>query len=91
MEQLNLRANKETVAEVLAMARQSSADDLAPMLRNYAQAMVGSDYPAAQLYADMMNAYTQMSDRGASEAQEDAVLDVMDYLTGWCAPDARIY
>lgn len=91
MDQLNLEANRDTVAEVLVMTRQSSADDLAPMLRNYAQVMVVSEYPAAQLYADLMNAHALMAEHGASEAQEDAFLDVMDYLTGWCAPNARIY
>ena len=92
MERLrDLPANKETVEEVLSMAQAVPVDHLAPIIRNYAVGMVERGYPTDQLYVDMLNAHMFISAEGASEMQEDALLDVMDYLTGWCPPDARIY
>lgn len=87
----NIPANRETVDEVLSMVRGIPADSLAPMLQNYALETVQRGYPTDQLYVDMLNAQMFVSRSGASETQEDALLDVMDYLTGWCAPDSRIF
>lgn len=87
----NRPANKETLARLIAMAQQLPLDDLVPTLRNYTAEMVERGYPTDQLYVDMLNAHMFIAEDGAAEMQEDALLDAMDYLTGWCAPDARIY
>lgn len=83
----NLPTNQETVDEMLGLARATPADRLAPELRRYARERLGADYPSDQLYVDLMDAYDQISDQD-DEEREDAFLDAMDFLTGWCAPAA---
>jgi hypothetical protein len=85
-----LSANGHTVKQMLDLALATPADKLTPKLRQYARERLGADYPNDQLYADFMAAYGEISELG-NEEREDAFLDVMDFLTGWCAPDARLY
>jgi hypothetical protein len=42
------------------------------------------------LYALLENVVARLRASHAPENQEDAVLNVMDALTGWCHPDARL-
>lgn len=86
----NLPADTHAVERLLEMALATPADRLTPRLRRYARARLDEGYPSDQLYADFMGAYEAMSERD-DEQREDAFLDVMDFLTGWCAPDARLY
>ncbi len=86
----NLPANRRTVTQLLDLAAATPAAGLTPKLRRYARKRLDADYPSDQLYADFMGAYEAVSELG-DEEREDAFLDVMDFLTGWCAPDARIY
>jgi hypothetical protein len=44
----------------------------------------------ADLYALLENVVVRLRASHAPENQEDAVLNVMDALTGWCHPDARL-
>lgn len=83
-------ANTETVKELLSLALRTPADSLAPRLREYGRERLDAHYPSEQLYADLIRTYETVSALGLEE-REDAVLDVMDFLTGWCAPDARLY
>jgi len=83
--------NKIVVEELLDLALNTSVDRLMPKLRKYARERLDSGYPNDQLYADFMAASDQISERGVGEEREDAILDVMDFLTGWCAPGARLY
>lgn len=86
----NLPTDQETVDEMLGLARATPADRLTPELRRYARGRLRANYPSDQLYVDFLGAYEGISALD-DEEREDAFLDVMDFLTGWCAPDARIY
>jgi len=86
----NLSANGETVKELLNLALATPADALTPKLRRYAREHLDRGYPNDQLYADFLRAYDGVSELD-DEMREDALLDVMDFLTGWCAPGARLY
>ena len=86
----NLLADKATVERMLNLALATPADRLTPKLRQYARECLNAGYPSEQLYADFMGAYEGISQRD-DEEREDAFLDVMDFLTGWCAPGARLY
>ena len=44
----------------------------------------------AELYGLMEMVLAQLRARKAGEDREDAVLNVMDALTGWCHPAARL-
>ena len=39
---------------------------------------------------DVLRAELESLRIGASDAQEDAILDVLDFLSGWCSPDMGI-
>ena len=86
----NIPANKQTVKRVLDLALATPARRLAPKLRQFARERLDAGYPNDQLYTDFMSAYEVVSERD-DEEREDALLDVMDFLTWWCAPDARLY
>lgn len=86
----NLPANGSVVKEMLDLASATPAARLTPELRRFARARLDERYPSNQLYADLMRAYEEVSEHD-DEEREDAFLDVMDFLTGWCAPDARLY
>lgn len=83
--------NGVVVKELLDLALNTPVPRLMPKLRKYARERLDSDYPNDQLYVDFMAASDQISELGVEEEREDAILDVMDFLTGWCAPDARLY
>jgi len=86
----NLPANGSVVKQMLDLASATPANRLTPKLRQFARARLDERYPSDQLYADFMRAYEEVSEHD-DEEREDAFLDVMDFLTGWCAPDARLY
>jgi hypothetical protein len=82
--------NPVTVEELLDLVRKTPPDRLLPKLRKFVRDRLDTGYPNDQLYADLMGVYDRMSER-EDEERGDAVLDVMDFLTGWCAPGARLY
>lgn len=87
----NLPANEETVETLRTMALATPADHLANTLRKYGHVLLASGYASEQLYVDLMRAYDEVAMLGGPEEREDALLDVMDFITGWCAPKARLY
>ena len=86
----NLPANMHTVEQLLELAAATPAARLTPKLRQFARERLDARYPSDQLYADFMSAYEAIGEHD-DEEREDAFLDVMDFLTGWCAPGARLY
>ena len=86
----NLPADGVTVKQMLILALETPADRLTPRLRQYARERLDAGYPSDQLYVDFLNAYEHISELD-DEEREDSFLDVMDFLTGWCAPGARLY
>jgi hypothetical protein len=88
----HLSVNPGMVERLRDLATATPAAELAPILRDFVREQLDADYPSEQLYVDLIRAHQELS--GSSEAdeeREDALLDVMDFLTGWCAPGARLY
>lgn len=90
MEYTKNQSNLEVVKEVLFLALTTPPLRLVPELRKFARQRLDSGYANAQLYADLQYVYDIVSEL-EEEEREDAILDVMDFLTGWCAPKARLY
>ena len=82
--------NPAMVEELLDLVRTAPANQHLPRLRKFVRDQLDAGYPNDQLYADLMSVYDRMSER-EDEERGDAVLDVMDFLTGWGAPEARLY
>lgn len=58
-------------------------------LRAAAVEMLGAGRPRAVLLRDLEQLRDQLR-RKHREADEDVVLDVMDFVSGWCSPHARL-
>ena len=85
-----ITANAQTVEEMLEILSDTPSRRYMPRLRKYAREKLDAGYSNAQLYSDFRYLYRSVSERG-DEDLEDAIADVMDFLTGWCAPGARLY
>ncbi len=83
-------ASPRTVQQMSDMLMATPPERYLPRLRKYAREMLDAGYDNAQLYNDLRHLYWNVSGRG-NEELEEAILDVMDFLTGWCAPGARLY
>lgn len=76
-------------AQILDLTARTSPPRLVGELRGFARELLDGGYDRDRLYNDFLNAYDAVSERGQDE-REDALLDVMDYLTGFCSPHARL-
>jgi hypothetical protein len=88
----HLSVNPAMVERLRDLATATPAAELAPILRDFVREQLDADYSSEQLYVDLIRTHQELS--GSSEAdeeREDALLDVMDFLTGWCAPGARLF
>lgn len=54
-------------------------------IRGYAAALLDTGYAREELYEDLARARDVLRRRGAPEEAEDAVVDVSDFLVGWCS------
>jgi uncharacterized protein YgfB (UPF0149 family) len=54
-------------------------------LRDLMQEMLDEGIPAEELYEDLTEIHALLP-----EDEQEAMLDVMDALTGWCAPSYRL-
>lgn len=59
-------------------------------IRGYAAGLLDTGYPREVLYEDFERARGVLEGRGAPEEAEDAVLDVMDFIVGFCAPHMKL-
>ena len=64
--------------------------DALATIRQYATKLLDEGYPREELYAELNRARDLLERRGAPEEAEDPILDVMDFLVGWCSPGARL-
>ncbi|MBA2345914.1 MAG: hypothetical protein H0V83_12625 [Rubrobacter sp.] len=71
-------ADTESPARALTTIRQYTADRLA------------EGYPREELYAELDRARDLLEERGAPDEAEDPILDVMDFLVGFCSPGAKL-
>ncbi len=54
-------------------------------IRGYAAGLLDTGYPRDVLYKDLARARDVLEERGAPEEAEDAVVDVSDFLVGFCS------
>lgn len=59
-------------------------------IRDYAADILAEGYPREELYAELDRARGLLEKRGYPDEAEDPILDVMDFLVGYCSPDARL-
>ena len=59
-------------------------------IRGYAAALLDTGYPRDTLYEDFERARSVLSRRGAPEAAEDAVPDVMDFLVNFSSTHMKL-
>ncbi len=91
MEQLrDTTANAMTVAQMSELLVDTPPRRYMPKLRKYAREKLDEGYSNAQLYTDLRYLYRDVKKQDDEELEE-AIADVMDLLTGWCAPGARLY
>jgi hypothetical protein len=62
----------------------------AQALRSLVSQLSSEGFAKGEIYDFFENVLLQLRARGNQAAEEDTVLDVMDALTGWCHPDARL-
>jgi hypothetical protein len=62
-----------------------------PALRALVQELAGEGSNKAEIYGMLEKVLVQLrAQPDFSESQEEAVLDIMDALTGWCHPSAEL-
>ena len=84
------QARQEDVAErLLGLTATVEAPRLVPELRAFARELLDSGYPRETLVEDFESVRAEMRRRD-DEEREDAVMDVMDFLVGWCSPGAKL-
>jgi hypothetical protein len=77
---------REGVAERIAELALTGPYERALLtIRGYAAGLLDPGYPRAALYADFGRATGALRRRGAPEEAEDTVLDVRDFLVGFCS------
>lgn len=65
------------------------SDDPAENLRRAVQTLINEGHQPEALYAQLEGIVLDLRASGR-EAEEDLVLDVMDFLVGWSSPQLRI-
>ena len=86
----NTTANAQTVNEMAELLEATPPHRYMPRLRKFARQRLDAGYPNDQLYSDLRYLYRQVREHDDEELEE-AIADVMDFLTGACGPDARLY
>lgn len=59
-------------------------------LRGYAAGLLDTGYPRDALYEELTRARDVLERRGAPEEAEDVVVDVSDFLAGFCSPHMKL-
>lgn len=62
---------------------------LEPALHELSEELLSTGYPRERLYEGLKHLVLDLRAKGR-EDMEDDVLEVMDTLSGWCAPSARL-
>jgi hypothetical protein len=77
--------SRDSVAKALGTAERGKN------LRTLVQQLAAEGHSKAEIYQALEQFLIELRGREAPcEADEDAILDVMDALTGWCHPDAQL-
>lgn len=85
------QARQPDVAERVAdLALAEPYDRALLTIRGYAAALLDTGYPRDALYEDLARARDILERRDAPESAEDAVVDVSDFLAGFCANHMKL-
>jgi hypothetical protein len=60
-------------------------------IRGYAAELLDTGYPRDVFYEDLTRARDVLEKRGVPEEAKDAVVDVMDFLVGFCSNHMKLY
>lgn len=81
--------HNEVEATLRKLARTHRPGELIDALYDLSRELLDSGYPREVLLDDFKRMIFELRERG-DEAREDDVMEVLDVLTGWCAPSARL-
>lgn len=86
-----MEARKPDIAERVAdLALAEPYERALLTIRGYAAGLLDTGYPREALYEDFERARGVLRRRAAPEEAEDTVLDVMDFLTGFCSSHMKL-
>lgn len=83
------RKHNEVEAKLHELARTHGPGELMDVLYDLSRELLDSGYPREALLEDFKHLIFELRERGDDE-REDAVMEVLDVLTGWCAPSTRL-
>lgn len=83
------RRHDEVKARLHELARTHGPGELMDALYDLSRELLDSGYPREALLDDLKHLIFGLREIG-DEEREDDVLEVLDVLTGWCAPGARL-
>jgi hypothetical protein len=82
---------REDVAERIAeLALVEPYERALLTIRGYAAGLLDTGYPRDVLYEDLARTRDLLSEQGAPEEAEDTVLDVSDFLVGFCSNHMKL-
>lgn len=86
-----MEARQTNIAERVAdLAAAEPYERALLTLRGYAAGLLDTGYPRDALYEDLARARDVLEKRGAPEEAEDVLVDVSDFLVGFCAPHMKL-
>lgn len=83
------RKHNEVEAKLHELARTREPGEFMDALYDLSRELLDSGYPCEALLEDFKHLIFELREHG-DEEREDAVMEVLDILTGWCAPSARL-
>jgi hypothetical protein len=83
------RSSKKVHNELHHLAYSVTAGELADVLQDWVEQMIDLGTHRDTLYEDLKTLALNLRREGREDL-EDKVLEVMDVLSGWCAPSAQI-
>lgn len=83
------RRHNEVETRLRELARVYEPGALMDPLFDLVEELRRSGYPREALYEDLKQLLRELRATGREEYEDD-VLEVMDVLSGWCAPSARL-
>jgi len=82
--------HQDVAEEVVRLVLSEPYREALTAIRQYAADRLAEGYPREELYAELDRARALLEARGAPDEAEDPILDVMDFLVGFCSPGAKL-
>ncbi len=83
------KESRERRGQLYGLANSSTPGEFADKLQDLVEELIADGHPRDELYEKLKHVALVLR-RDGREDLEDEVLEVMDVLSGWCAPSARI-